>query len=250
MKKLFLDDENLTINSTVYFDGPDFHHLVNVLRIKKGERIVLQGKNNIEVWGKVEDVNKAKNYIKFLIEREYIRKEIKRPKIIVFFSLLKGEKNEYLIQKCTEIGVDEFFPVLTKNSIPKIDEKSSVKKLERFRIVAKEASMQSLREKIPLVNEIISFEKIRNYVINGEKYFGYINPDSPTVNDIASELTEKKEIAFFVGPEGDFSKEEIKLLIDWGWKGVNISQYILKSDTAAILFASYIYSYFYKGLKL
>lgn len=243
MKKIFLKDDLINSGLNVSIDGEEHHHLSNVLRIQKNEKFVVQDRSNNEFRAKVIEITK-KNIV-MEIEEKYTRPKINRPEIIILFSLLKGEKNEFLIQKCTELGVDKFIPVITQNTIIKLNGKKN-NKLNRFKTIAKEASMQSLRERIPEICDIILFEEIKNYDINKNKYFGYLNDNSIKLTDIIGDINSNDKVSFFVGPEGDFSENEIKSLIEWNWKGINISEYILKSDTSAIFFASAIYAYFYR----
>jgi len=243
LKKIFLKNDLINSGSNVLIENEDYHHLSNVLRIKKNEKFVVQDRLNNEFNAKVIEINK-KNIV-MLVEEKFNRPKTNRPEIIILFSLLKGEKNEFLIQKCTELGVDKFIPVITHNTIVKLNDKKN-NKLNRFKTVAKEASMQSLREKIPEICDIILFEEIKNYDINKNKYFGYLNDNSIKLIDVIGNIKNNDTLSFFVGPEGDFTEKEIKSLIEWNWKGINISEYILKSDTSAIFFASTIYAYFYR----
>jgi len=243
LKKIFLKDDLINSGLNVSIEDEEYHHLSNVLRIQKNERFVVQDRSNNEFRAVVIEITK-KNIV-MEIEEKFIRPKINRPEIIILFSLLKGEKNEFLIQKCTELGVDKFIPVITQNTIIKLNDKKN-NKLNRFKTIAKEAGMQSLREKIPEICDIILFEEIKNYDINKNKYFGYLNDNSTKLTDIIGNINSNDKVSFFVGPEGDFSDKEIKSLIEWNWKGINISEYILKSDTSAIFFASSIYAYFYR----
>ncbi|MBN2546209.1 MAG: 16S rRNA (uracil(1498)-N(3))-methyltransferase [Spirochaetes bacterium] len=243
MKKVFLKDDLINSGSNVLIENIDYHHLSKVLRIKKNEKFIVQDRSSNEFNAKVAHIDKKKIVLE--IEERFNRLKINRPEIIILFSLLKGDKNEYLIQKCTEIGVDKFIPVITQNTIVKINDRKN-NKLKRFKTVAREASMQSLREKIPEISDIMLFEEIKNYDINRNKYFGYLNDNKLKLTDVIANIKNNETLSFFVGPEGDFTENEIRSLIDWNWKGINISEYILKSDTSAIFFASSIYAYFYK----
>ena len=99
--------------------------------LAKSEIIIKQTnnpiKNNNEYSSKIIKIEKDK--ITVILEENFKRKIKNRPVITLFFSLLKGDKNEMIIQKCTEIGIDKFVPVKTKNSVPKID--NSNKKILR-----------------------------------------------------------------------------------------------------------------------
>ena len=239
MKKIFIDINNCKIGDSVLVSGEDYHHLARVYRVKSGEKFIIGDNNNNEYYGEITKIDKYKISI---IMKEYYRREIKKkPIVTLFFSLLKGDKNELIFQKCTEIGVDKFVPVKTKNSIPDIGNLKN--KIMRWKKIIKETSMQSCREKIPELNDVILFDNILNYSynINEKKFFGFI---SENANDLYNVIKKNKDpdfISLFIGPEGDFSKDETKLLVKNGWEGIYLSPFIFKSETAAIYLSSIVF---------
>ena len=239
MKKIFIDHNNCKIGDCVLITGNDYYHLVKAYRVKKKEGFIIGDKTNKEFYGEIEKIEKNKIRI---IMKEYYKRDIKkRPIVTLFFSILKGDKNELIIQKCTEIGIDRFVPVKTKNSIPEINNLNN--KLLRWKKIIKEASMQAGREKIPDLNDVILFENIFNYSynINEKKFFGYISEKGKDLFNVIQVYKDLNFISLFVGPEGDLSKEEIILLEKNKWEGVYLSPYIFKSETAAIYLSSIIF---------
>jgi len=243
LKKIFLDSNNYKVGDSVFIKGNDYHHLSRVLRVKIDEKFIIGDTNNNEYYGKIKRIEKDKILI---ILEDIVKRNIeKKPIITLFFSLLKSDKNELIIQKCTEIGIDKFVPVKTKNCIPNIDNQS--KKILRWNKIIKEASMQSCREKIPVLNDVILFENIFNYSYNSKekKIFGYISEKGKNLFDFIRENNNLNYVSLFIGPEGDFEKDEINKLKENGWEGVSLSSYILKSETAAVYLSSIIlFSYF------
>ena len=239
MKKIFIDINNCKIGDNIFVTGEDYHHLVKVYRVKLGEKFIIGDNHNNEYYGEIIKIDKNKTSI---IMKEYYRRGIKKkPVVTLFFSLLKGDKNELIFQKCTEIGVDKFVPVKTKNSIPDINNLKN--KILRWKKIIKEASMQSCREKIPELNDVILFENIFNYSynINEKKFFGFISENANDLYNVIKVNNDLDYISLFIGPEGDFSKDEINLLFINGWEGVYLSPFIFKSETAAIYFCSKIF---------
>ena len=236
MKKLFIDSNNHKIGDIVFITGDDYYHLAKSYRVKIGDKFVIGDNLNKEYYCEIIKIERHKISA---IMKEYYKREIKkRPEVTLFFSILKGNKNELIIQKCTEIGIDRFIPVKTQNSIPEISNISN--KMLRWNKVLKEASMQSCREKIPKLNDIILFENIFNYSYNIEekKFFGYISEKGKNLFDIIKKNKDLNYISLFIGPEGDFSNNEINLLEKNKWEGVYLSPYIFKSETAAIYLSS------------
>ncbi|HOJ64458.1 MAG TPA: RsmE family RNA methyltransferase [Spirochaetota bacterium] len=236
MKKIFYD-QSINLNDNIIIKDEEHHHLANVLRSKIGDSFVIGDSNGMEFVGSIIKITKNETIIN--IEKFFNR--IPRLKNInLFFSILKGDKNEEIIKKCTEIGVDNFYPVITKNCMVKINPEESFNKINRWRIIAKESSMQALREKIPYVNKIILFEDLNKYAIKGAKFFGDIKSKKGLYNYIKRNPINEDNIYLFIGPEGDFTDYERDFLYNTGWLGFNLSNYILRSETAAITFCSNI----------
>jgi 16S rRNA (uracil1498-N3)-methyltransferase len=247
MKKLFVDNNILKKGDKVYIEGNDFHHLANVLRVNAGETFIIGDMKNNEFAGIVKEINK-KNVV-FELENVYEREKYNSPKVTLFFSLLKGDKNEYVVQKCSEIGVDAFVPVVTKNSIIKIDSENAIKKVEKLKSIARETSMQCGRYKIPEIFPITGFENIKKYDINNTlRVFGYISENAKTFYETLLDNKNIENIYIFVGPEGDFTSSESKYLLENNWKGVKLVQNILKSDTASVFMCSSVFFLMERGL--
>jgi len=251
MKKIFVDNISLEVGTEVYFNknilkGGIYNHLTKSLRVKINEKFTI-GDNKNEFLCVVKSIT-SKDIVLFITE-EIKKTRLSLPNITLFFSILKGGNNELVIQKCTEIGISKFVPVVTKNTVIKIDEKNGKNRLDRWREIAKESSSQSNRLSIPDINPIISFNEIINYkeIINYEdndklKLFGKISATCQSFKELLKD--NKKDIYIFIGPEGDFTNDEIKLLEDLGWVGISFHSNILRSETASIYVCASIFSFF------
>lgn len=239
MKKIFITEDHFIDGNHVIITGNDFHHMANVLRVKIKEHFFI-GCDSIEYEGKITEINS--DYIK--LEVKNVIKNIKKKiKVTLLFSLLKGDKNDLIFQKCTELGVDRFIPVITGNTIIKLDDKKKKSRLDRWNTIVKEASMQSGRDVIPTIKPIVTFEEaiVKNSLNNN--YF--CKADAPTrINSLLTKDVFFENISIFIGPEGDFTNEELNIFNQTGWKGLNISPYTLRSETACISVVSLL-SYFY-----
>jgi 16S rRNA (uracil1498-N3)-methyltransferase len=245
MKKIFLEDLNLVKGETVNVDGKNFHHLSNVLRVQKGEKFIIGGKDDLEFYGIITGISKKS--IEFCLEEEYVRPDILIPESTLFFSILKGDKNEEIIKKCTEIGIDKFIPVASKNCIIKYDEVTAQKKMEKWLTVSKESSMQCGRHKAAEIFPITRFDNIENYAINSLKIFGNIAEDSKPLMTILKNHEKADKISIMIGPEGDFTRPEKDFLFKSGWIGAGLGPNILKSDTAAIYMCSSVFCFYGEG---
>jgi 16S rRNA (uracil1498-N3)-methyltransferase len=148
-------------------------------------------------------------------------------------SLIKGDRFEWAVQKCAELGVSRFVPVVSARTIKK------EANVDRLRIIAKEACEQAMRASLMEVAEPISFEDAITEAISANKTLvacvisDEIEHDAP-----AREVLANASIAAFIGPEGGFTPEEDGLLIRNGAKAVSLGPSVLRAETAAVAMAS------------
>lgn len=204
-----------------------------------GDEIVLCDYNNFEYTCKILQITNA------CVTAEVIEKRtcVSEPdiKVTLYQALPKGSKFELIIQKCVELGIYEIVPVITSRCVSRPDEGSFVKKTKRWNAISEEASKQSGRGIIPEVSSPITFaDAVKNMVLSDIAFMCYEESESCEVSyDIKSFLKaslseNKKQISFFVGPEGGISREEADLAIQNGISCVGLGKRILRTETAPI----------------
>jgi len=211
------------------------HYIKNVMRLKPGENISIF--NSYGEWNsKIESYEKGNAQIKVLDKvrgQERHRKELlykeNEKKIWLAFSPIKQNPLNFMIQKGTELGVQKFIPILSERTIVKEINIMRVKKI----IV--EASEQSNRISVPEINNL---ETLKNFLSkfpkNGYLLFCDINCEKNNLKNILSKKIEEP-ICVLIGPEGDFSETERKLII--GLKqthSISLAKNILRAETAAL----------------
>ena len=149
MRKFFIKTENISENN-IKIIGDDVNHIRNVLRLKIGDEIQLCNQETSENYiCQINEIDKKS------VETKIIQKlEISSEGNIdlhIYQGLPKADKMELIIQKGTELGVNEFIPVQFKRSIVKLSGKDEVKKIERWQKIAEVASKQSQRDLIPKI---------------------------------------------------------------------------------------------------
>lgn len=229
MKKIFIDYSIEDQTASVVIEGNDFVHIVKSLRHTSGDKLLLGDLSGNEYSAYIDKIGKENLTLK--IEGLSLKSRKKNSFITLYFPVLKSDKSEFILQKCTEIGVDCFIPLITENTIVKLDDKVD-KKLKRWEVIIKEAAMQSGREIIP---ELLSPVKISEIDNIAENEIGVIC-DIGGENIGGSVLFKKQftSIKSAVGPEGDFTSKEIQTLLDKGFTPINLSDNILRSETACI----------------
>ncbi len=239
MYKFFIPQEQFKENNATIL-GEDVNHIANVLRLKPLEQIILCNKNT------------EKSYISQIVEiqKEYIKCEIlenisetteSNVNVDLFQGLPKADKMEYIIQKATELGVKNIFPVAMERCIVKLDAKSESKKIERWQKIAEVAAKQSKRDSVPTIKNVINIKNICNEV---PKYdiivLAYENEEKTTLKETLKSLNKEKQlkIGIIIGPEGGLSEKEVEILIEAGAKSVTLGKRILRTETASLVMLS------------
>ncbi len=225
---------NLKAGETVSLGDDKSHYLNNVLRCKIGDHISLFNEKSECI---AQVVSNAKNGCKLKL-MECKKNEIDKHKITLFFSPIKRTPMEFMVQKCTEIGITSFQPVLM--------ERTNNKKinLERLKLISIEASEQSNRVNLPLFNNLISIREMIKTMCHDKLIFCSLEKNNSLINKINLSLNES--IGIIIGPEGDFSPNE---LIDLGSMKnsvpVTLGSNILKSETAGVVASSLVMNSIY-----
>ena len=205
---VFVDDVDAPVAST-----DDRHHLERVLRLRAGELVtVSDGRGRwrwVRVGGAFEPVG------------EVSVEPAAAPALTIGFAVLKGERNELVVQKLTELGIDTIVPVLAERCVVRWDGERSGRQHERLRRVAHEASMQSRRVWLPTVEPVRAFADLaREGAASGTMALASIEGPAPTL----------RHTTVLVGPEGGWSDTEH----DSPLQRVSMGDLVLRAETAAI----------------
>ena len=163
--------------------------------------------------------------------------------ITLFFALAKGDKNDLVIQKATEIGVKNIVLIETKRCVAKMnDDSKQAHKFDRYMKIMKEASEQSHRLDIPNIYGVYKINKIPGNLLPVNKFVAYEKEQGNT-DSFYKDLMQidlDSSIGIMVGPEGGFEKEEVEYLNSIGFKNASLGNRILRTETAAIYAMSVI----------
>jgi 16S rRNA (uracil1498-N3)-methyltransferase len=199
------------------------YHLRKVLRVKKGTVIEITDGKGVLHYGKVDSFS-GEN-VRVWIERTERFKKTER-KIIIAASLLKRTPMNFMIEKLTEIGVDEITPIIFNRTELKPSEKV-VKKWEKIAIASIKVNKRPWLTK---VNSPIAFDElIEKYTNINRKYMLDIQGKKKL-----SVLTDNIRMIAVIGPPGDYIQSEREVLFANGYEPIKISNSILKVETAAI----------------
>jgi 16S rRNA (uracil1498-N3)-methyltransferase len=210
----------IELRQHVWINQPElYNQWVRVLRFKVGDELVLfNGKDEDRLY-RVEKIEDTSVGLDLITELEPVHP---KREVYLFWSLLKKDKNEWVLQKCTEIGVTHFVPIFSDRT-----EKTGFDEDRATKIVI-EASEQCGRSDIPRVREPIGLRAaIEEFKDKIALYFAEQTEASEPLT--ASE----QPLGVFVGPEGGWTEQE-KDFLSSHCKKLNIAQFTLRAETAAV----------------
>jgi 16S rRNA (uracil1498-N3)-methyltransferase len=219
----------------IQLDKSESHHCLNVLRLKEGDLVgVINGR--------------GKFYNAVLVNKGHFSAALKIKSVISDYDkneyhlhiAIAPTKNidrfEWFLEKCTEIGVSEITPLLCMRSQRR---KLRTDRMEKLLV---SAIKQSDRATLPILNQPAMFSEFISKSINNS---GYIAHCSDKYREhLISSLQCTKQVIVLIGPEGDFSPEEIDQAISKGYKPVSLGNHRLRTETAGIAVAQIVSDYY------
>ncbi len=230
MRRFYCFNENI-IDDTVYFDKEESKHIGRVLRLEKGENIIVSTGDGMDRYCTLIQVGEQA----VAKVNETLKNENEpQSEIILFQSVIKNEKMDLLIQKVTELGITKIVPVITERTVVKIeDSKKEIKKQERWQKIVLEACKQCGRSRVPKVLPAQSFENaLKIFEKCDQKIVAY---EEEKTESIVNVIKKSKSIGYFIGAEGGITKEEHQKLKEKGAISVSLGKRILRAETAAIV---------------
>lgn len=243
MNHFFIKAENIT-GDKVIIDGTDVNHIKNVLRMKKGEELLLSDGNGQDLTCRIDSVTNTE------IICEILSNDISGTEPSVRFYLFQGlpkaDKFEHIIQKSVELGVTEIIPVETSRTVVRYDDKKKRSKGERWQKISESAAKQSRRAIIPQVREILAFkEALKEAAALDMVLIPYENfKDMKQTRQTICSIRPGMSIGIFIGPEGGFEQNEVESASaareDGGAAALQISlgSRILRTETAPLMLLS------------
>lgn len=218
----------------IYVEGSDVNHIKNVLRMKVGEELTVNDGEGWQYLGRIEAYEPDLVIIR-IIEKNKAETELPS-RIYLFQGLPKQDKMELIVQKAVELGAYQIIPVATKRAVVKLDAKKAKKKVERWQQIAVSAAKQAGRGMIPSVGDVCTYaealkmaKELDVVLIPYELAKGI-----EETRKIITEIQQGQSVGVFIGPEGGFEEEEVRLAIEAGAKSVTLGKRILRTETAGL----------------
>jgi len=169
--------------------------------------------------------------------------------LTLFACVTKGSRWDWTVEKATELGVTRIVPVISDRTIVRIPKDERAAKRERWLRIAEDAARQSDAKWVPEILEPVDFRDCLDLVRQTTCLIGALtDPPSPPIGRVVSELGDVCDLATFVGPEGDFTPDELTALMSIA-RPVSFGNTILRAETAA-LFAVSVLSAAHQGVSV
>lgn len=215
-----------TISTATILSEEESQHAVKVLRMQVGDEFsVVDG---VGGYYKAKISNPHPKHCGFEIIET--RLEFGKPnyKLHIAIAPTKNiERLEWFIEKATEIGIDEITPIVCRFSERKIV------KEERLEKIVVSAAKQSIKAYFPTLNQVCSFEQFLKNHKASHKYIAHCYEDDKRL--LQTEINKSSDVLILIGPEGDFSKEEVQKAMLYGFVPVSLGNSRLRTETAGIV---------------
>lgn len=210
----------------VTLNKDDSAHLVRVLRAKNGDTVHLTDGQGFIYECIVIDSNPKKCRVENV--KKEAGKDVRPFKLQIAIAPTKNiSRFEWFLEKSTEIGIDDIIPLLCDHSERKVI------KSERLNRVLIAAMKQSLKSHLPVLKELMKFNELIHMPFEGQKYIAYV--DEAQDNELVDLCQKNIDTLVLIGPEGDFSKEEISAAVKQGFIPVKLGPSRLRTETAGVV---------------
>lgn len=236
----FFVEKILPMTDLISITGTDARYISNVLRMKKGETlIIMDGKGHL-----FESTIERLNYKEVKVK---VNKSIPPPpsspiKISLGQALIKSQAMDYLIQKTTELGIHSIRLFYSERTVIKLKPGRLRNKMDRWTEIMKSACRQCGRALLPALDPPLPFEEIIKNVPgeNTLKILLWENEDKSDLKKALRSLSPVPRVLTLVGPEGGFTENEINLARDAGFQIISLGPRILRAETAAVSLISIV----------
>lgn len=221
-------------NKDMLLEESDIRHIKKVMRMNINDKIEVVYNNKLHI---CEITSLEPFNIKVIEELDEDKKT--KIELTVAVALVKEQKMDLILQKLTELGVSKIIPVSMERSIVKLDKERFNKKKVRWESICKEASEQSKRTNIPIIEDIKSIKDLTKEDAD-LKLVASTKEKEKLLNYYLQSIEDCAKIIMVIGPEGGISDREEDILVSNGYNRVSFGNLIFRVETATIYVASII----------
>lgn len=236
MHRFYIAPENWNPDALI-LSNAEAHHARDVLRLKRGDRVVVFNGRGREITAEIVDLARDEVHLRKLQENET---PPLRCRITLGQAIPKKKNMELIVQKAVEIGAAEIAPLISERTIVDLDKKEAEQKQEKWQQSAIEAAKQCGQNWLPTVH---TPQKLKDFFSHPSghdlRLIGSLQPDALHLKQILADYRERhgdraQTVLMMVGPEGDFTPAELALAKSHGCQPITLGPIILRVETAAI----------------
>ena len=224
----FFYEENLRDSGQFILSEESSRHIVQVLRMQENEQLLITNGKGQTLTAEIISAHKKKTEVK-IIHREFLPQ--RKPKISIAISFIKSASRfEWFLEKATEIGISAIIPLICKRT-----EKIHFRE-ERMKTILVSAMLQSRQAWLPELSAPIKINELIKNENYGQKFIAHcLEEEKKALNNSIVDKTSSKII--LIGPEGDFTEDEIEAAFQQNYIPVSLGETRLRTETAGLVAA-------------
>lgn len=231
MRRFNIDAGAIIANACV-ITGPDANHMVNVLRLKAGDRVVLMDGDGWEYQAAIDII--ARGEVRLFIEKRYQCEAESPVQITVAQGFLKDKKMDTLIRQLTELGITRWIPFFAARSVPRPDASRLERRVVRWQKISAEALKQCRRARPPRIETVTGFKQMLVAGADADVKIAFWEEEKAAFPVVDAAGTEPREVFIILGPEGGLTAAEINSARQAGFKSASLGPRILRAETATL----------------
>jgi len=216
----------------IAINGPDVNHIKNVLRLKVGDGLVVCDDSDFEYEAEILELSSS--HVKAtILEKREIKPAL--PQVTLIQAIPKGSKMDTIIRQATELGVYGIMPAITSRTVVRLDQEKARKKQERWQKIAREAAEQSQRPTVPRVSSVLTGDGLLEMIGSFDTAIVFWEEEREMFAGKVLNAAKCGNIGVLIGPEGGFSKDEVKDFEKRGGRSYSLGRQVLRVETASVV---------------
>lgn len=225
------------IDTTRTLNEEESRHCVRVLRLAEGDSIeVVDGRGNLHECRIT--LAHQKHCAVDIVDTRHEQPHWGHQLVLGVAPTKHLDRMEWMVEKCVEMGVDRIVPLRCKNS-----ERTELK-ADRLRKIAVAAMKQSLKATLPDIDDMTPLGNLLSAPWNGDRFMAYCDAELPLEqrNILPKRCQAGRDVMVLIGPEGDFSPDEVETAMKAGFEPVTLGKSRLRTETAAVMACAMIHT--------
>lgn len=230
MQKFIIPNIN-ALSSKAFIQGQDAKHISKVLRFNTGDQIQITNGDGTDFTAEIVSITPGDIALNIIEAHDSSTESLLE--LTLCSGMLKDKKMDLVIRHVTQLGIHKWVPFFCERSIPTPDKKKIEKRRTRWKNIAKESLKQCQRSRLPQIAPPQTFEALLTHAMGYDLKIAFWEKATRKLALLKPEKTTNK-VVLLIGPEGGFSKKEIKMAKEKGFLSYSLGPRILRAETASI----------------